>query len=119
MSSLNERYKGKSNYNFFRSITVFMKHVTNYSIYPLRLITGIGFTTAIISFILGLVYLIQYITGATHKVEGWITIVILLIFFGGIILMSLGLIGEYIGRIFMSVNEKPQYSIDKIINNKK
>jgi glycosyltransferase involved in cell wall biosynthesis len=114
-----ERYKGKSNYSLLRSIKVFMSHVTNYSIYPLRLITMVGFTSAIVSFILGIIYLIQYILGVTHKVEGWITIVILLIFFGGVILISLGLIGEYIGRIFMSVNEKPQYSIDKIINNKK
>jgi hypothetical protein len=56
------------------------------------------------------------LAGYTQKVEGWITIVILIIFFGGIILMSLGLIGEYVGRIFMSVNKKPQFTIDKIIN---
>ena len=111
------RYKGKSNYNLFRSVLVFVKHVTNYSIYPLRLVTITGFVAAIISFILGILYLVQYIFGYDHKVEGWITIVILLVFFGGLILMCLGLIGEYIGRIFLSVNNKPQYTIDKIIKN--
>jgi glycosyltransferase involved in cell wall biosynthesis len=114
-----ERFKGKGNYNFLRSLLVFINHATNYSIFPLRIITITGFTTAIVSFILGIIYVLQYILGYTHKVEGWITIVILLIFFGGLILMSLGLIGEYIGRIFMSVNEKPQYAIDKVINSQK
>ena len=114
-----DRFKGKSNYTFFRSLLVFIKHVTNYSIYPLRLVTITGFIAAIVSFILGILYLVQYLFGYDHKVEGWITIVILLIFFGGLILMCLGLIGEYVGRIFLSVNSKPQYTIDKIINTQK
>jgi len=114
-----DRFKGKSNYNLFRSALVFINHVTNYSIYPLRLVTITGFAAAIVSFILGILYIIQYLLGLTHKVEGWITIVILLIFFGGLMLMSLGLIGEYIGRIFISVNNKPQYTIEKIVSNQK
>jgi undecaprenyl-phosphate 4-deoxy-4-formamido-L-arabinose transferase len=113
-----DRFRGQSNYTLLRSTLVFIKHVTNYSIYPLRLVTVTGFTAAIISFILGILYLAQYLFGSQHKVEGWITIVILLTFFGGLILMCLGLIGEYIGRIFISVNNKPQYTIDKVINKK-
>ncbi len=116
-----ERYKGKSNYNLFRSLIVFVNHATNYSIYPLRLVTLTGFTASAVSFILGIVYLIEYLEGYNRgvEVEGWTTLVVLTIFFGGLILVSLGLIGEYIGRIFMSVNEKPQYSVDKVINNRK
>ena len=110
-----ERFKGKSNYSFLRSLLVFINHATNYSVYPLRLLTFVGFISAIFSFILGAFYLFQYVYD-NHKVEGWITIVILLIFFGGLILMSIGLIGEYIGRMFMSVNKKPQYVIEKMIN---
>lgn len=111
-----ERFKGKSNYNLMRSALVFINHVTNYSIYPLRLVTITGITTAVLSFILGLIYLFLFLLGNTPIVAGWYTLVILLVFFGGLILVSLGLIGEYIGRIFMSVNNKPQYTIDKIIN---
>lgn len=111
------RYDGKSNYNFFRSILVFIKHITNYSIFPLRVISLIGFFSAFISFILGFVFLFEYFIN-DHRVEGWITIVIFIIFFGGMILLSLGLIGEYIGRIFLSVNSKPQYSIDMVIEKK-
>lgn len=110
-----KRYRGRGNYSLGRSFLVFLNHATNYSIYPLRLVTMAGFGTAIIAFIIGAFYLIQYFCGG-HHVEGWITIIILLIFFGGVILLCLGLIGEYVGRTFMSVNNKPQYVIDKVIN---
>jgi len=113
-----KRYKGRSNYSFMRSMIVLINHATNYSVYPLRLVTMFGVGAAVFSFILGIIYLVQYIYGS-HRVEGWITIIILLIFFGGLILLSLGLMGEYIGRVFMSVNNKPQYVIEKIINHNK
>lgn len=116
--SHHKRFKGRGNYNVLRSAIVFINHATNYSIYPLRLVTMLGFSAALISFVLGILYIVQYFYGH-HKVEGWITIIVLLIFFGGLILLSLGLIGEYIGRIFMSVNNKPQYVIDKVIDNRK
>jgi undecaprenyl-phosphate 4-deoxy-4-formamido-L-arabinose transferase len=112
------RYKGKGNYNFIRSVLVFIKHATNYSIYPLQLVSLIGFCSAALSFILGVIYLAEYFS-SNQRIEGWITIIILLIFFGGMILMSLGLIGEYIGRIFLSINNKPQYTIEQIIGKNK
>ena len=108
------RYKGNGNYNFMRSALVFIKHATNYSIYPLQLVSLIGFCSAALSFILGIIYLVQYFS-SNQRIEGWITLTILLIFFGGMILMSLGLIGEYIGRIFLSINNKPQYTIEQIV----
>lgn len=112
------RYKGNGNYNFMRSALVFIKHATNYSIYPLQLVSLIGFCSAALSFILGIIYLVQYFS-SNQRIEGWITLTILLIFFGGLILMSLGLIGEYIGRIFLSINNKPQYTIERIIGKNK
>ena len=110
-----DRSKGNSTYSFWRSFFVFVNHVTNYSAYPLKLVTVTGFITAIAAFIFGLVDFILYVLGLTTRVEGWITIVVLLVFFGGLILMSLGLLGVYIGRIFISVNSKPQYTIDKVV----
>jgi len=110
-----ERLHGKGNYNFIKSMFVFINHMTNYSIYPLRLITGTGFFIAFLSFLGAVAYLIQYLY-SDHRTEGWISLLLLIIFFGGLILMSIGMIGEYIGRIFLSVNNKAQYSIEKIIN---
>ncbi|HWY38838.1 MAG TPA: glycosyltransferase family 2 protein [Bacteroidia bacterium] len=112
------RHKGKGNFDLVKSTLVFIKHATNYSIYPLRMVSVLGFVIALLSFILGILYLVEYFFNS-QRIEGWITIVILVIFFGGMILMSLGLIGEYIGRIFLSINKKPQFTIEQIIGNKK
>jgi undecaprenyl-phosphate 4-deoxy-4-formamido-L-arabinose transferase len=110
-----KRYRGKSNFTLFRSISVFLKHATGYSVYPLRLATYIGFVSAIISFLVALGFVTDYfIRGST--VEGWTSIVLLVLFFGGIILISLGIIGEYVGRIFLTINKRPQYTIEKLIS---
>lgn len=111
-----ERLSGKGNYSLKKSIAVFLKHSTGFSVYPLRIASLVGFYSAIISFIVGGYYLYEYFY-TEHKVEGWISIIILLIFFGGLILMSLGLIGEYVGRMYLTLNKKPQYTIDKIVRN--
>lgn len=107
-----KRSKGKSNYNLVRSVSVFLKHITGYSLYPLRVASIIGLVAASLSFLLGIWFIVDYFINETH-VEGWLTIVLLLVFFNGLILMCIGMIGEYIGRIYMTVTAKPQYVIDK------
>jgi glycosyltransferase involved in cell wall biosynthesis len=111
-----QRLKGAGNYNFIKSSFVFINHLTSYSVLPLRLVSITGFCAALLSFIIAVFYLIQYLY-ADRRVEGWISLILLTIFFGGLILMSIGLIGEYIGRIFLSVSNRAQYSIDKVIQN--
>ena len=110
-----KRYDGRGNYSLFKSVSVFLKHVTGYSLYPLRIATLIGILAASLSFLLGVYFVIDYVTNDVH-VEGWITLVLLIVFFNGLILMCVGLIGEYIGRIYLTVTAKPQYVIDKFIN---
>ena len=110
-----KRKAGRGNYNFVRSVSVFLKHITGYSLYPLRLATIIGILSAGLSFFLGIYFVIDYLTNQAH-VEGWITLVLLIVFFNGLILMCVGLIGEYIGRIYLTVTAKPQYIIDKLIS---
>lgn len=108
-----KRYDGKGNYNLLRSLSVFLKHITGYSLYPLRFATIIGIMAAGLSFLLGAYFVIDYLTNAS-RVEGWITLVLLIVFFNGLILMCVGLIGEYIGRIYLTVTSKRQYVVDKI-----
>jgi len=110
------RHKGKSNFNLIRSVSVFLKHATGYSVYPLRLAIYIGFISSLFAFIFGIYFLIEYFIN-DYKVEGWISTVLLIIFFGGTILISLGIIGEYVGRIFLTINKKPQYTIEKVTSN--
>lgn len=109
-----ERFNGKGNYDLIRSVSVFLKHVTGYSLYPLRFATILGMLAAGFSFILGGAYIIDYFTNEA-RVEGWITIVLLLVFFNGLVLMCLGLIGEYIGRIYLTLTSRRQYVVDEIV----
>lgn len=108
-----KRSEGKSNYSFFGSISVFLKVLTSFSVIPLRIATVVGFSIAFIGFILGGYYVLEYITSST--VEGWTTLIVSLLILGGLMLMSIGLVGEYLGRIYLAINNKPQYSIGEII----
>ncbi|GHN00251.1 glycosyl transferase [Cytophagales bacterium WSM2-2] len=112
-----ERFRGKGNYDLFKSISVFLKHITGYSLYPLRLVTICGIVASSLSVALGLFFIYDYLANQSH-VEGWITLVLLIVFFNGLILMCLGLIGEYVGRIYLTVSTKRPYIIDQIISKK-
>lgn len=107
------RFVGKSNYNIVRSISVFLKTVTSFSVIPLRIAAILGFTFAFLGFCLGFYYLYEYFTYNT--IEGWTTLIVTLLIMGGLMLMSIGLIGEYLGRMYLAINNKPQYSIKEII----
>lgn len=109
------RYRGSGNFSLFRSISVFLKHATGYSVYPLRMAVYSGFISSMFAFIFGAYFLIDYLIHGT-KVEGWISTILLILLFQGAILISLGIIGEYIGRIFLTINKKPQYTIEKVTN---
>jgi len=108
------RLKGKSKYTFSKSVSVFMKLFTGFSVVPLRLATVSGLIATVLGFGLSLKYLYDYFFVKDY-VPGWTTVVVLIIFFGGLILTTLGIIGEYIGRIYLTLNNKPQYSISEIV----
>jgi len=110
-----KRHAGKSNFNFIRSSRIFFKLATSFSVIPLRISTIMGFLISSIGFILVPFYIYRYFLG-DRIVEGWITIVLLQLIIGGFILVSLGVIGEYIGRMYLNINNKPQYSIKEVIN---
>jgi undecaprenyl-phosphate 4-deoxy-4-formamido-L-arabinose transferase len=110
-----KRYKGESNYNLVKSISLFLRLATGYSVKPLRVATFTGIVSSVLGFLLIPYYLYEYFF-STYKVEGFTTIIILMLIFGGLILLSLGLIGEYIGRLYINVNNKPQYVVYKKIN---
>ena len=111
------RLKGKSNYTFSKSVSVFMKLFTGFSVIPLRLATISGLIATMLGFGLSLKYLYDYFFKKDF-VPGWTTVVVLIIFFRGLILTTLGIIGEYIGRIYLTMNNKPQYSISEIVRSK-
>ena len=109
------RYSDTGNYNLRRSISVFIKHTTGFSIMPLRIASFFGLSLSILGFMLGVYYIYMYSMDGT-TVEGWTSIIVLQLFIGGAILASLGIIGEFIGRSYLSINRKPQFIVRKTIN---
>jgi len=110
------RHLGKSNYNpFFGSIRIALNGLISFSSKPLYLMTSAGFFLSLFSFLLGFWYFIQKIIGV-NLTPGLSTNVLLITFFSGIQLLALGLIGEYVGRIYDQVKQRPSYIIEKKIN---
>ena len=110
------RFAGNSNYSLKKSFSVFLKHATGFSIAPLRFATAMGFIFSILGFVLAIKYLIEYMIVGV-EVEGWTTLIVVNLLIGGILLFSIGMIGEYIGRIYLTVTNRPQYSIREIFRN--
>lgn len=109
-----QRQEGHSGYTLSKLLNLWMNGFTSFSIKPLRLATYIGCLTALIGFIYAIVIVIRYFT--VHMAPmGWSSTTALLLILGGIILLVLGLVGEYVGRIFMCVNASPQYVERKVV----
>jgi hypothetical protein len=114
----NERFAGESKYPLKKMLNFALEGILSFSVKPLRIITTIGFLVAFISFIF-LIYVIvgHFITG---NVAGWTTIVALICFFGGFQIFCIGVIGEYIGKIYSETKQRPRYIIESVVlNNEK
>lgn len=105
-----ERIEGKSGYSLKKLISLIVNGFTAFSVKPLRFATYIGFTVATIGFVYGVVIIVRRLTNSIQEV-GYSSIMATLLFVGGIIMILLGLIGEYVGRIYISINNSPQYVI--------
>lgn len=106
-----ERIAGESHYPLKKMIALAVDGITSLSVKPLRLITGFGVFVAFISFIGVLWALISALCGAT--VAGWASMTCIVCFVSGVQLICLGVIGEYIGKIYMETKQRPRYIISK------
>jgi len=112
----NERISGKSKYNkYFGSFKIGINGIVGFSSKPLFFMTIVGFFLSLVSFLLGGWYFIQKIIGI-NLTPGLTTTVILISFYSGMQLFGLGLLGEYVGRIYEQVKKRPKYILDKKIN---
>jgi glycosyltransferase involved in cell wall biosynthesis len=107
----NERIAGKSHYPLSKMIALAFDGITSLSVKPIRLITGFGIGVSILSFIGVIWAIISEILGKT--VAGWSSTVCIVCFMGGIQLICLGVLGEYIGKIYMEVKGRPRYIISE------
>jgi len=105
-----ERRFGKSNYSLSKSIKLALDLLVNYSTIPLRVISLNGFVFALIGLLLGIYVIAMKLSGA-FPVEGWTSVISLLSIFSGVIMMSFGVVGEYLARIIGEVAYFRQFSI--------
>ena len=109
-----ERMSGTTGYTFKKLLALWLNGFTAFSILPLRISSMVGVICAIVGFIYGLVTIIRKLFGDVVT-AGWSSTISIMLFIGGLIMMMLGMIGEYIGRIYISINNSPQYVIKEII----
>ncbi|WP_370831136.1 glycosyltransferase family 2 protein [Clostridium sp.] len=110
----NERFAGESKYPLKKMLSFAFEGITSFSVKPIRLILIVGILMFISSLAAILYFLIIWMAGKT--VQGWTTVVASIWMLGGIQLLCLGVIGEYIGKIYIESKERPKYIIDKFIN---
>lgn len=113
-----EREVGVSGYTFSKLIALWMNGFTAFSVKPLRIATWIGIACAVLGFIYGIYTIIKKFINPAVPL-GFSSMMSALMFIGGMILFMLGLLGEYIGRMYISMNNAPQYVIREIVNEKK
>lgn len=110
-----ERVEGVSGYSIKKLISLWFNGFTAFSVIPLRIATGIGGLSAVAGFIYGLYTIIKRLHNPDIPV-GFSSSMSAFVFFGGLIMLTLGLLGEYIGRIYISLNNSPQYVIKEKFN---
>ena len=109
-----ERADGTGNYNFKKSISLWLKMATSFSIFPLRLASIIGSILALLSGILIIETVIQRLQHPEWQ-AGWASLFTVILFLGAAQLSFIGIVGEYLGRAYLPLNKKPQYAIKEIL----
>ena len=104
------RAQGRSGYSIGRLLTLALNLYTNFSLMPLQLVSSVGLLTAFAGFGAGLYYLLLSIT-ANITIPGYASTIIAILILGGAQMLALGIIGEYLGRLHLNVNKKPQYVV--------
>lgn len=105
-----DRYAGDSGYGLSKSISLWLKMATSFSIVPLRLTSLLGLFFAGLGFLLAVLLIIQRFTLNLMPI-GWSSLIVAILMIGGVQLLALGMLGEYLGRVLLTINSRPQYVI--------
>lgn len=109
-----DRFAGESKYPLKKMLSFAFDGITSFSISPIRLISGLGAAVCVISVIMAIYALVQKFIG--HTGAGWASLMVSIWFIGGVQLLSVGLIGEYIGKLYKEVKRRPRYIIESYVN---
>ena len=112
-----KRKEGSSSYTITKLIKLWINGFTAFSILPLRIASLLGFVFSLAGFIFGIITIIKKLMNP-NIVIGYTSLMVTIFFIGGVILLALGMIGEYIGRIYISQNQAPQYVIKELTRSK-
>ena len=111
-----ERYAGKTKYPLKKMLKLAQDGIFSFSIKPLKIVGAMGILSVLISIILFVYAVLSYAFDWNNLVPGWTSLMVTMTFIGGMILISLWMIGEYIGRIYDETKRRPEYIIDETIN---
>lgn len=108
-----ERVAGESKYPLKKMLALAFNGISSFSVKPISLITGLGVIIIVLSFLAAVYALVSYFTG--RVTEGWTSLILSIWFLGGVQLVSIGLIGQYIGKIYIEVKQRPRYNIETFL----
>jgi len=111
-----ERFAGKSKYPLKKMISFAWEGVTSFTIKPLKIIMNTGLIISLLSFLFLIKVIIDKYTG--NNITGWTTIIVLICLFSGIQIFCIGIIGEYIGKIYIESKKRPRYCLEEELSNK-
>lgn len=109
-----ERVAGESKYPLKKMLALAFNGISSFSVKPISMILGLGFGIIICSILAAVYALISYFSG--HVVPGWTSLILSVWFLGGIQLLAIGLVGQYIGKIYIEVKQRPRYNIEKVLD---
>ncbi|MFT5294381.1 MAG: glycosyltransferase involved in cell wall biosynthesis [Colwellia sp.] len=112
-----ERFAGESKYPLKKMLALAVDGITSFSAYPLRLIAGLGFTIFLFSIFISC-WVFYTLVFTDSAIPGWASSVLPMYLLGGIQLLSIGVVGEYVGKIYMESKQRPRYVIEKVLANK-
>jgi len=110
------RFAGETKYPLKKMLGFAATALLYFSKKPLLIATGLGFGTVVMGILMALWFIFGKIFGYTNAETGWTSIIIIVIFFGGIQLLTIGVLGQYIGILFDEVKERPEYIVKDLIN---
>jgi polyisoprenyl-phosphate glycosyltransferase len=109
------RVEGEGNYNLRRSLSLWLKMATSFSVMPLRFATYAGFSIALLSLLMIVVVMVQKLINPELQ-AGWASVIATILFIGGVQTLCIGMIGEYLGRAYLRLNGKLQFSVGELLN---
>lgn len=111
-----KREYGKSNFTLIKSIQVFLRMMFGFSIFPLNLAVYTGFISALLGLVLAVYYFVKFMLGL-ETLTGWTSLIVVILILGGLILLALGIIGRYLGQMYLTINKSPKYIIKETTSN--